>query len=230
VRATRVGEHGRRGLIDTGEGRSGACPHGLRRPEHHGGERERVDAQVEQGSTTEFGSEQPVLRVGLEPHSLIGRNGQDLAYRALPEQFPQATQVRQEAAPHRLHAEHPGVPGGHRHGPGLDGVHRERLLHQHSLAGGDGRQGVLGVKRVRGRDVDDVHLRVGDQGGDRAVPTVDPEPVGELLGAGRRPRSDGDSLGIGEKGEIGDEPRGDATGADHPPADRCGHGPQTRAW
>ena len=43
------------------------------------------------------------------------------------------------------------------------GIEPDRLLDEHVLAGLDGEQGVRQVQVVRGRDVDDVDLGVGDE-------------------------------------------------------------------
>ena len=49
-------------------------------------------------------------------------------------------------------------------GAGLGGIEPDRLLDEHVLAGRDREQRVRQVEVVRGRDVDDVDLGVGDEG------------------------------------------------------------------
>ena len=106
----------------------------LRRAEHHRCERHRIDAEVEQGAAAELGREQPVAVV-TEELPVIGGDGDDAPERALREQLADLDDVGQEARPHRLHQEQSRGAGGRHQLLRLQGVHRERLLHEHRLAG-----------------------------------------------------------------------------------------------
>lgn len=87
-----------------------------------------------------------------------------LADRPVGHQLAQPDHGRAEPGPHRLHGEAAGstrrrddLPGGRR-------GDRERLLHQDRLTGGQRGQGQRAVVRMRGGQVDDIHIRVVEQG------------------------------------------------------------------
>ena len=134
-----------------------------RRAEHHEHPRHRVDPEVEQGAAAELGGVEPVRRIRREVHAQIGGDRRTSPSAPSAIELADAQRVREEAGPHRLHAEHAGGTGGRHDGRRLGGVHRERLLHEHVLARSDRGEGVLGVQRVRGGDVDGVDVRVLDE-------------------------------------------------------------------
>ena len=73
---------------------------------------------------------------------------------------------------------------------------------------------------MRGRDVDDVDLGVGDQGLVRRVrpgAELGRERLGRLL----RPRAHGGDLGARHVAQVVGEVVGDAAGGEDPPAGRC---------
>ena len=67
---------------------------------------------------------------------------------------------RHVPCPNRLGAQPSGLPGHVNHMLRLLGVDRECFLHQHMLAGFHARDRLLGVQRMRGRDVHEVDFRV----------------------------------------------------------------------
>ena len=185
-------------------------------------ERDRVDAEVEERAAGQRRVEQTRRRVVLEELAVV--RGQSDHGADLPgvHDLVQRGHVRQEAGPHRLHHEHPALPGGREHLLGLGHVAGERLLDQHVLARLDGQQRVVTVLGVRGGDVDRLDRVVGTE---RLVGVVHGatavrgrERLAALAGAG----ADGGDLaaGAGQQG-IG-ERGGDATGAEDAPAQRRG--------
>ena len=128
--------------------------------------------------------------------------------------------LRQVARPHGLHDQHARAPGGVGEGAGLRGGDGDRLLDEHVLARGDRGEGDLGVAAVRGRHVDDVHLRVGDEGVDGAHGLVRAvlgrEGSGPVDGAG----ADGDEALGGVRLQRPRELARDPAGADDAPAQR----------
>ena len=99
-------------------------------------------------------------------------------------------------------------------------VDRQRLLHQHGLAGHHGGPGAVQVRDVLGGDVDHVdpvavdHLLVAAVGGGN------PEAIGERGGPVQAAGRDRDDLLRGRCLQCGDEPLGDPAGADDAPAQR----------
>ena len=84
----------------------------------------------------------------------------------------------------------------------LRGVHGERLLDQHRLAGLDREHRGVVVHRVRRRDVDGVDERVGDEVGVRRVRARDAEPARERVGRAGAARADGDDLVVGQQLQV----------------------------
>ena len=121
--------------------------------------------------------------------------------------------VREEAGPHRLHAEDAGLA---RRGDDLSrlvGGGREGLLDEDVLAGADRQQRVLEVLAVRAGHVDRVDIGVGDEVGIAAVgPGIGHVLVDETLGSLQVARPDRhDGLGGAPQGDR--QLRGDPTGA-----------------
>jgi hypothetical protein len=100
----------------------------------------------------------------------------------------------------------------------LGGVHRERLLDQHVLAGPQRENRVVVVHRVRRRHVDHLDIRIGHQQLITGMPVRDTELVRETVrrSLAARPDRDGNA-GIGQP-EIGHEcARDPARSEDSPP-------------
>ena len=167
---------------------------------------------------------QPRHLVGGEQLPVVGSDGLDRAERAVCQQLADDVGARQEPRPHRLHDGDLTAAGGDHNPAGLLGVAGERLLHQHVLACLDRQQCLVSVLAVRGRDVDDVHLRVGDQVGIGAVDGRDAELVGESPAALGRAGTDGDQPLARRGAQGGGEHVGDpARRHDAPVQGRRGH-------
>ncbi len=106
---------------------------------------------------------QPVCGVGRDLLGVVGEDGADIAERAIREQLADPHHVRQVPGPHGLHGEQSPLGRDVAHPGGLGGVQGEGLLDEHVLAGLEGEDRVLGVQRMRRRDVDDVDVGVGDE-------------------------------------------------------------------
>ncbi len=172
-----------RGLpIDTRE-RRGDQRHDLGRlAENHRRERHRVDTAVEKHATAELVCEETERRIFREPLAVIGHDCHDVTKRAGGDQTIDFGYVRQEPCPHRLHREQLlGARGGDQLAS-LIGVHGERFLHQHRLAGVEREQRVGEVHRVWCRHVDNIHVRVSHQRLVGGVTVGDAELVGESVG------------------------------------------------
>jgi hypothetical protein len=220
-------DRGRR--VDAGEGGIGERHDPVRRAEHHRGERDRIDPEVEQRAPAQLGREQAEVAVLGEPLPVIGAHGGDLAQRALREQPPDLHDPRQEAGPHRLHEEQALGAGGGDQLLRLGGVHRERLLDQHRLARAQREQRVRVVHRVRRADVDGVDLRVGDERLVARVPVGHAEALAELLRGLLPPRADRHhGAGVGQL-EIGGERPRDQSRPDDAPAQHARQVTATRA-
>ena len=179
--------------------------HRLDPAEHHRGERERVDPEVAQRAARERRVGEPARAVRPQPLAMVGQDRHHLAEQPSSDRLSDDVVVRQEAAPHRLHAEDPGRTDRGDELAGLLRVGGEGLLDEDVLAGPDRQQRVLEVLAVRGGDVDDVDVRVGDKILVGAVGTHRPVLAGvrtavrldEGLGTAQVSRTDGDDLLLG---------------------------------
>nr|BFF12133.1 hypothetical protein GCM10025699_34360 [Microbacterium flavescens] len=129
---------------------------------------------------------------------MVGHHDPDLAQRARRDDLPDARHVRQVARPHRLHGEQSALGRDGLDCGRLGGVEREGLLDEHVLAVLECEDRLLGVERVRCRDVDDVDVGVGDQGLVRAVHAGDIEVGGERGGGVGAARADGGEVEPGD--------------------------------
>src|SRR5919112_2460624 len=110
--------------------------HKPRRPsEDHGGERDAVAPDVEQGSPAEPPFEEPGCGVEIRPESEVHVQHPHLAYCSFGEQPPHLLHQGEEPGPHAFHDEESLLPGQFDHPFGLCGVHAERLLAEHGLPG-----------------------------------------------------------------------------------------------
>ena len=183
------------------------------------GEGDGIDPEVEQRAAGQRRVVQPMGR-GMVAHVLpvVGDDAHQIADLAARKDVAHDDHVRQEAGPHRLHHEHARCPGRVEDLRGLGCVDGERLLDQDVLAGGDGQQGVVEVLGVRGGDVDDLDVRIGDERLVAAVRAGDAVAGGELVGAflGARPDRDHGRLRV-PRDRLGED-AGDPAGAqDAPP-------------
>jgi hypothetical protein len=183
------------------------------------GERDHVDPEVEHRAAAEGGGEEPIGGVERPPDPEVGLHRADLPDRAVGDQVPQSDDGGLEARPHRLHDEPAGGPGeiddlgGSLRGRG------ERLLDQECLARPQPghRHGV--VLGMRGRDVEDVDVGVGDELGVGAVGALQSVPPGEVGRAVGRPGADGEGLRAVDHREVLHDVLGDAAGPDDAPAE-----------
>ena len=141
------------------------------------GERDRVDPEIEQRAAAEL---QRVETVGRIVGQLLGggqRSPSGSAKRARGDDLVQPQHVRQEPRPHGFKRDK-ALCRGHVHDlGGLGRVEGEGLLHEDVLAGLECQLGRAHVLGVRGRDIDDVDLRVGHQRLVAAMRRADAEPA-----------------------------------------------------
>ena len=120
-------------------------------PEDVPGERDRVDAEVEQGAAAEIEVVEAVGGIGRDLLRVVGEHRADVAERTRGDELADADHVRQVAGPHRLHREQTRSGGDVAHGGGLGAGEREGLLDEHVLAVLEREDRVLGVHRMRRR-------------------------------------------------------------------------------
>ena len=185
-RAPQVGEgaarpagRDRRGRVDAEVGQRALRRDALEAAEHVVGERDRVDAEVEQRPAGQLGLGQPGRAARPEQLAVVGVDDHDLAQGAGVDGAPDDVVVRQVAAPHRLGGQQPRRLRGGQHLVGLAQAAGERLLHEHRLAGAQREEGVLVVLAVRAGDVHGIHVGVGHQVGVRAVGSLHAVPGGD---------------------------------------------------
>ncbi len=91
--------------IDAGFGQHGMCLRFLYRTQQIGGNRERIDADVEQGAAAQFPGKQPAMRIELGAKAEVGEELARLADFAVVEQAPRFAHSGQKARPHCFHQE-----------------------------------------------------------------------------------------------------------------------------
>ena len=150
-----------RGLpVNTGFSHAGRCPDADRRPEDVEGERDGVDAQVQERSAAQRRVVEAVRRILGQILVVVRDHCPDLAQGTGPNQLTDADHVRKVAGPHGLKCDQSLRLGELHNLPGLPGVHGEGLFNQHVFAGVQGQQRILVVERVRRRNVDNIDVRV----------------------------------------------------------------------
>ena len=148
---------------------------------------------------------------------MVCGHGDDVAEQPLREPVADDGHVWQEPGPHRLHGEEPTLPRHPEDLAGLGGVHRERLLDQHVLAGPQREDCVVVVHRVRRGHVDHVDVRIGHQRLVAGMPVRDAELFRETVRGSLAARPDRDgNTGIGQP-EIGHERARDPTRSEDSP-------------
>jgi DNA-binding CsgD family transcriptional regulator len=152
---------------------------GLRGTQQHLGERDRVDTQVEQQAVTPLGAVALSGRVHGAARTEVRGHRAHLTDRAVGDQLPQPGHGRAEPGPHRLHGEAAGRACRRDDLPGRRRGDGERLLHQDRLARGERGQGQRAVLRMRGGQVDHVHIRVVEQCPVGAVRRRNPPSAGQ---------------------------------------------------
>ena len=105
----------------------------------------------------------------------------------------------------RLHQPDAGVRAGLDHPLRVGRGHGQRLLAQDVLPGTGSGEGPLGMEVVRQRDVDDVHVGIGEERLVRAVGGRDAELVGDGACLGRVPRRDRHDLAARGLQQAGDD-------------------------
>src|SRR5690606_11758292 len=196
--------------------------HGRGDAEQVVGEGHGVDAEIEQGAARQLGVEEAVLGADVEPLPVVRAERDQLTDLPSLDDPAQDGDVRQEPRPHRLHDEHALRARGAGDLLRLRSGPREGLLDEHVLAGLDRGQRVLGVLRVRARDVHGIALRVRDESLVTLVRRGDAVLRGEALGADVVARAHRDDLGARVPEHRLGEGVGDTSGPDDPPLDgRC---------
>src|SRR5262249_17994609 len=126
---------------------------------------------------------------------------------------------REEAGPHRFHAEESRLAREGYDRAGFPAIRGERFLAQHGLPRGKGEQAVLAMERVRSRDVDDVHPGVRHELLVAAVGPWCAQGESEGLGATAVARSHRDELRVAEPVKPVRELPGHPPRAEDAPAD-----------
>jgi hypothetical protein len=168
----------------------------LRLAEHPRRERQRVGAQVEQRAAGEVVA-QDAVGVG-EPLAVVREHGPYVAEHAVVEQLPDHVVARQVERPQRLCAVHAALGRPRGDVRCLRRVQRDRLLHQHVLAGEVGVRAVGAVRELLRRrdrarpDGDDLLAGVAAQ--------RTGEPLGDPAGAEHAPAQRGRGHGVGQPG------------------------------
>src|SRR5690606_30844292 len=204
--------------VDPGRQQRPGRVHLGRVAQHHLRQADDVDPQVEDRAAAEVEGEQPVLRVEVARRTEVGDDAAHLPDRAVGQELAQPDDRRLEARPHRLHREDAALARRRHDGLGTRERRGERLLHEQRLAGLEHRAAVRDVPRVRGGDVDGVHLVVGEQRLVAAVRPRDAVALRERLRTLRGPGADGDQLAVAHVAEVGDDRLGDRTRSEHRPA------------
>lgn len=181
-----------------------------------------VDAEVKQGTATELGIVHAVLRVGRGRLVVVGNDRAHLSDGAGRDDLAHAHHVREPPCPHRL--EHDEILRGGQvdDGLSLDGIDRERFLHQYVLAAVQRGHRVCGMERMRRRDIDRVDVRGGGQSLVARVGASDPVRCRERIRGVLRARPHGsDASTRGEN--VGREGLCDAARAQNSPANPISH-------
>ena len=209
--------------LDAGGVRDAVGQDPVRDAEHADGETDQVHTEVEQRTAGEVEPLKAVL--GREPFTEVGYDSGEFAEGAYVEELRQHVVLGQECGPVRLHAEQAVSPGNGGDLAGLASVERERLLHHGGFAGGQGEHRMIEVFGMRGGDVDDVDVGIGDELLVAAMCSGDPGLLREDSGAVVAAGADSDDLLAGVGLQRGDEPLGDPAGPHHaPPQNRSGPG------
>jgi hypothetical protein len=154
-------------------------PDVVRCAEHQVGQRDRVDAEVEQCAAAEHRRAQAVAGWEVAGESEVRLHRGRAADHTVVDHRQHPPYRRIAARPHGLHEEHTGRPGGVDQRRGRGAIERDRLFDQHRAPGPDAGQRRGEVGGVRRGDVDHVEVIVG---GERVPGAVRPrrvEPVGE---------------------------------------------------
>jgi len=171
-----------------------------------------VDAQVQQGASGELVVKLPVGRVRLGPEAERRRDELDGADRSVVQPLPHSPVHGQKARPERFHQEQVLRLRQRDQIRSLEGIDRERLLHQDRLAGFQAQASLAVMEPVRAGDVDRVDLRIASQRLIRIVVDGRPVPLRKGLAALRgsaRNRMQSGALDAiqGLRKAVGDPPR-----------------------
>jgi hypothetical protein len=177
-----------------------------------------IDAEVEEGSTALSRVEVAVCPVVREAEARCHQA--KLADLPAPDEPLELSHERDEPHPHALHAEELRPARNLDHPARVGGVHREGLLAQDRLAVLEREDRVLGVRRVLGRDVDDVHVRIARERLVARVRVRGAERAGERRSAVGRARGHSVELRrvFGRRSETRDELSRRSPRTEHPPA------------
>lgn len=193
-------------------------------------ERHRIDAEIEQSATALRGVAQPVRRRERAIDPEVGLNRTDLTDHTVVHEPLEPPDQRIAVHPHGLHQEAVVLLGERDELLGLAQVQRERLLAQHMAPRLQTHPGGDPVRRVRSRDVHDVDILVRRERGPVPVRLRNPEPLGERLRRGVRPRGHGHDLGIRHVHQIRREGRRDPAGRQNPPPHSLAHARHSRPF
>ena len=131
------------------------------RTKRHGREIEGIDPDVQQSSSGQFRTDDPLLV--LNDISQIGREGIGFSDSSLFDQFPYFLRQGHVAGPYGFRNEHLMLFGQVQQVFGLTGIGGKRLLAKNRLLIQDAKSGVLIMLRVRCRYIDKVDMGILDQ-------------------------------------------------------------------
>ncbi|GAA4484462.1 hypothetical protein GCM10023171_17350 [Microbacterium panaciterrae] len=123
-----------------------------------------IDACVQERSSSEVGSPETVGEIVGGDEAEAGSDEVHISDDSLADHSADDIGLGKVASPHRFHHQYTRGNARRRDFPRFVSGHRDRLLNENMLTGGDRGQGLLPVQGVRGSDVHDVDLRIGDEG------------------------------------------------------------------
>ena len=187
------------------------------------GHRDRIAAHVEYAAARQRRGEEPVLRLEAAHGEAEARLDHPyLADGAGADQFADPGRLRMQAVHEGLAGEGAGLAVGMEYRVDLEGRERQRLFHQHVLAGLGRLDGPFGMAGMGQGDVDGVDLGIGEEG---LIAMDDPDAgeVGGEIGPLRVARRYGGEHAMPAAGDTAPERLGDAARPDNAPADFLRH-------
>ena len=127
----------------------------------HTGKIERIDTEIEQGSATEFWTDDALLM--FDAIAECGCENTRLAYDSAFHHFLYLMRHWHIARPYRFGHEHSTFFGKSQKLLCLACIGSERLLYKTRLAVGDGKAGVSEVVRMGSRNIDEIYGRVANK-------------------------------------------------------------------
>ncbi|MNN11041.1 hypothetical protein D3C81_1239810 [compost metagenome] len=161
------------------------------RTQHHGRERNRVDAGIQQCPAAKFRIEQSPGRIPPRIEAEIGFHQSNFANPSGRQPFPHTVNDRQEPRPHRFHQEQLAFARIGNQLFKLRGIDRKRLLAKDRFPCPQRGHDVVLVVRMRCGYINGVHLRVSHQLLIASIRLGNPELLGKRLGFLQVSRPDG---------------------------------------